>query len=72
MQKDKKTALITGASGGIGYELTKLFAADGYDLVLVLCSEQKLNNIAAVAHWTAPTIAHTAAALAIARPHHST
>jgi short-subunit dehydrogenase len=43
---EKGTALITGASEGIGYELTKLFAQDGYDLVLVARNEKKLNEIA--------------------------
>ncbi len=42
----KKTALITGASSGIGYELAKLFARDGYNLVLVARSEKKLIQIA--------------------------
>jgi uncharacterized protein len=42
----KKTALITGASSGIGLELAKLFATDDYDLVLVARSEEKLNNLA--------------------------
>ncbi len=41
-----KTALITGASSGIGYELSKLLAADGTNLVLVARSEQRLNEIA--------------------------
>lgn len=41
-----KTALITGASGGIGYELAKLFAHDGYNLILVARSAEKLLQIA--------------------------
>ena len=36
------TALITGASTGIGYELSKCFAADKHDLVLVARRKQKL------------------------------
>lgn len=42
-----KTALITGASGGIGYELSKLFATDGYNLVLVARNATKLEQLAA-------------------------
>ncbi len=41
-----KTALITGASSGIGYELTKLFASDGYNLVLVARNQGQLMQIA--------------------------
>ncbi|MFZ6026717.1 MAG: SDR family NAD(P)-dependent oxidoreductase [Chloroflexota bacterium] len=41
-----KTALITGASSGIGLELSKLFAADGYNLVLVARSTAKLEQLA--------------------------
>lgn len=40
-----KTALITGASSGIGYELSKVFAKKGYHLVLVSRNEEKLNSI---------------------------
>lgn len=40
------TVLITGASGGIGLELVKLFARDGYNVVLVARSEDKLLRIA--------------------------
>ena len=41
-----KTALITGASSGIGYELTKRFARDGCTLVLVARNAPQLAQIA--------------------------
>ena len=40
------TALITGASSGIGYELAKLFAREGYHLVLTGRNAQALARIA--------------------------
>lgn len=45
-----QTVLITGASGGIGYELAKLFARDGYSLVLVARSGKKLAQVARELH----------------------
>jgi short-subunit dehydrogenase len=41
-----KTALITGATSGIGYELTKLFAGAGFALVLVARDAPRLAKIA--------------------------
>ncbi len=40
-------ALITGATSGFGYEFVKLFAQDGYNLILVARDRDKLNAIAA-------------------------
>ncbi len=42
----RKTALITGASSGLGLEYAKLFAADQHDVVLVARSEDKLRALA--------------------------
>ncbi len=42
----KKYALITGASGGIGYDLAKIAASDNRNLVLVARSVGKLNALA--------------------------
>ena len=39
-----KTALITGASGGIGYELATVFAGHGWNLILVARSADKLRE----------------------------
>jgi short-subunit dehydrogenase len=44
--QQKQTALITGASSGIGYELACIFAEDGYNLVLVDKQKEKLIQIA--------------------------
>lgn len=41
----KKTALITGASGGLGLSFVNLFAKDGYDLVLVARNGNRLEEI---------------------------
>ncbi|GAA4427353.1 SDR family oxidoreductase [Pontibacter saemangeumensis] len=40
-----KTVLITGASNGFGMEFAKLFAQDGYNLVLVARSTERLKNL---------------------------
>jgi short-subunit dehydrogenase len=41
----KETVLITGATGGIGYSLAKVFARENYNLVLAARNQEKLNQI---------------------------
>ena len=41
----RKTALVTGASGGLGLEFARLLAKEKCDLVLVARNEGKLNGI---------------------------
>lgn len=45
-KQTSKTALITGASGGIGYDLAKEFASHGYHVVLLARSKEKLEQLA--------------------------
>lgn len=61
MKRTPKTALISGASSGIGEELAKCFAKAGYNLVLVARSADKLRELAksladehGVKTWVAP------------------
>jgi short-subunit dehydrogenase len=43
---DGQTALVTGASTGIGVDLAECFAKDGYDLILTARSEPALKDVA--------------------------
>jgi len=45
IKRSSKTALITGASGGIGYELALCCAKDGINLILVARDKEKLEAI---------------------------
>lgn len=42
--KDKGIVLITGGTTGIGYELARIFAKNGHDLVIVARDKEELNK----------------------------
>jgi len=42
--QSNRYALITGATSGIGYELSKLFAEDGYNLIIVARTQEDLQQ----------------------------
>ena len=44
-QKNRKVALVTGASGGIGREIAEILLVKGYDLLLIARSLDKLEAI---------------------------
>ncbi len=47
METNKNYVLITGGTSGIGLELAKLFADDGYSLIIVARDEKELSTTAA-------------------------
>jgi len=46
MKYSDQYTLITGATSGIGYELAKIFAANGHSLIIVARDEQALERVA--------------------------
>jgi short-subunit dehydrogenase len=46
MEDNARYALVTGGTSGIGYELAKLLAKDGYNLIIVARDENELASVA--------------------------
>jgi short-subunit dehydrogenase len=47
MEHRNQYALITGGTSGIGYELARLFAQDGYNLIIVARNKNRLSEVTA-------------------------
>jgi len=45
MKREKRYTVITGASSGIGYEIAKVFASKGKNLVIVARRKERLENL---------------------------
>ncbi len=57
----QKTALITGASEGIGHAFAHVFAQNGYDVALVARQSQKLQDLKKKLEQAYPVAVHTMA-----------
>lgn len=55
----RPTALVTGASGGLGEEFARIFAQEGFDLLLVARREDRLRALSDELEGTYGVEAHT-------------
>ncbi len=61
MNLEEKYVLITGGTSGIGYELAKLFAREGYNLIIVARDRAELARVKAEIEDSTEALVHTIA-----------